>query len=1452
MPGENWMLLIGIDEYPGPRYKALDNAVKDIERLRNILEDRYSFASVDKPIYNQDATRENIIEALYSLTVSTGKDDNVIIIFGGHGDRHTFTNNGFWVPVDWAKVSDSVSNSTIYDAIEGIPAKHILLISDSCYSGTFITRTRNAEKKLSHDQLEALASRWVFTSGSEERVSDGKIGMGSPFNMSLCEFLQNNQLPSVSVGEMFEAVIRMTKASSTQTPMADQIRRSGNQGGQMILRLRSTRSVSLISIVKPSFPIPSFPFDYYLSRTVTYYEFQKAEISYFFDSERGKSFLQDALLTHRKIVLLGSAGSGKSVELQHLALTLADSSTPYIPIYKRFNTYTGQDIEIYLPDGWEKVNIASVVILLDGLDEIQTQFFFVAIRKIIEFCNKRPDMRVVISCRTNFYELPTTSFSGTLEGFSVYMLNDISLAEIREFSINKFQLDGQEFIKDVYEASLIDLIQKPYFLNLLIDHYVKNGCIPTNRAIIFEEALLNYYINDKEHFKTSGQVLSKPETFTLLEKIAFIMEVMGKNFITDEELHKVFPLTYDYEKCKYLPAFKKQDNTNQWMFEHNNIQEFLAARVLSQKTFEKLIEIISLPSAGETKIKPTWANTLSFFISISKKEDADKVLEWVARNDVEIVIRFEPDRIDEQKRISVFKRIFEDYSTKQIWLSSNKFSDADLAKFGWFDEIIQFLLEKIQSPKYSRITKLNAIRILDNYNLKDFPTYVKLVKQSLLALFQSNDLKDYDIYSVLGALARLNITDKNTIDFAVSKFRNRKNQYIRAGLYKLLHHSPFLEDHLDILFEGLDLTKIENPLEDRESVNLMDESFHLKIALQKIKSPTGLKKLLTHFTDKKTRHLYLSDHKEIITALIENSIKAYNEDPSIYQFIRDYFVVTENLYNKNTTQLIIPFFEQTGTKWNIFLFIWKSKEISDYEKSQLIEILITDEIIHQFVEAYKKNEFSQEDAQTLHQYIFWKDKNNSNFENYLQQLEFASQEFFDLKLNRPILKDWNLINKKKTQIAFDLLFDRTSLLAEIENIFADLGKQEISHTDLFDYRSKYNDDFEISYVASAIELIRNFTYRGGLAVLEDIRHFIINTNEFYSYQIETIYDYLHGSYNSYIEVSESQLAFISEWCIQDGKNHKILWFFIHRFCIRLEDSRLLDLTLYYDFNSESKFSESGTIEQLEIFLSRQVLKAKVTTNLESRIEDSFSWLSNAGYAIRHNIKQAYPLILSRLERVVENEYKFNEILEFWFTKTKETKRLARFIENVYSDILRWKAISLLSSSNKEQGFLKEYLKRIIVNKAEARDSHFAAANYLMLMNDLDGFNFCAKDILKNPNPQFDFRHELNNMSRLKDPDAIPQLMQLLYLGKQKEFQLDRFNSLESVVIDTLYNIGIESDANFILVREAILKFLLVNEGELENLNFLHFTVQKMEDQLNMKKSQDYSIEQALSEWVKSL
>ncbi len=85
-----------------------------------------------------NATRQQIMSALYSYRRALEPDANLFIYYAGHGVNDKDADKAYWLPVD-ATLDDN-SNWIIADeittALKVIPAKHVLIVSDSCYSGT--------------------------------------------------------------------------------------------------------------------------------------------------------------------------------------------------------------------------------------------------------------------------------------------------------------------------------------------------------------------------------------------------------------------------------------------------------------------------------------------------------------------------------------------------------------------------------------------------------------------------------------------------------------------------------------------------------------------------------------------------------------------------------------------------------------------------------------------------------------------------------------------------------------------------------------------------------------------------------------------------------------------------------------------------------------------------------------------------------------------------------------------------------------------------------------------------------------------------------------------------------------------------------------------------------------------------------------------------------------------
>jgi hypothetical protein len=233
----NYILLIAIDKYDDGSFPTLNNAKLDAERFVKVMTDKYGFALVQEPLFDSEANRKNIVEALNSLSVFLTANDSIIIYFAGHGSINPKTKKGYWIPSDAAKsVSDYIPNSTVIDAIEGIEAKHILLISDSCFAGTFLTQTR-AETDNHYSKLAEKKSRWLLASGREELVSDGQPGVGSPFAVSLNDFLEKNISKIFSLSELIVQVAKVTGSVTKQQPISAHIENVGHEGGQMVFEL---------------------------------------------------------------------------------------------------------------------------------------------------------------------------------------------------------------------------------------------------------------------------------------------------------------------------------------------------------------------------------------------------------------------------------------------------------------------------------------------------------------------------------------------------------------------------------------------------------------------------------------------------------------------------------------------------------------------------------------------------------------------------------------------------------------------------------------------------------------------------------------------------------------------------------------------------------------------------------------------------------------------------------------------------------------------------------------------------------------------------------------------------------------------------------------------------------------------------------------------------------------
>jgi hypothetical protein len=234
-------LIIGNNNYNDSVWKPLTTAVSDAHAVKNVLEKSYGFTDVS---IVENATRRDVLKAFENLSQKVLANDNVLVYYAGHGFMEMQTNRGYWVPVDGEGTDNTtfVHNSTIRDelAVIATRARHTLLISDSCFSGSLLRRgTRGAADVTDTEQyykkVSSKKSVQIMTAGGEEYVDDSyQSSNHSPFTYFLLNELKNNDRPMLTLSELSTNVEKAVANNVDQTPESGVLQGAGDELGEFI------------------------------------------------------------------------------------------------------------------------------------------------------------------------------------------------------------------------------------------------------------------------------------------------------------------------------------------------------------------------------------------------------------------------------------------------------------------------------------------------------------------------------------------------------------------------------------------------------------------------------------------------------------------------------------------------------------------------------------------------------------------------------------------------------------------------------------------------------------------------------------------------------------------------------------------------------------------------------------------------------------------------------------------------------------------------------------------------------------------------------------------------------------------------------------------------------------------------------------------------------------------
>lgn len=206
-------LIIGINNYDNEGFGTLNYAVKDANRVHDILKNKEIGDFDDLILLNNNPTKYEVEAKLEKLLERTQKDDLVLIYFAGHGklDR----TDRLCLATRDTKIETLRATSVPLDIINGMLEKtceHKVFVIDSCYSGAAKESIRGDVPPELFEEFEAGTGKIIISAskafgGARER-DDIKHGIFTYYFLKGLEDgeADDGEDPDISIDKLYKYI----------------------------------------------------------------------------------------------------------------------------------------------------------------------------------------------------------------------------------------------------------------------------------------------------------------------------------------------------------------------------------------------------------------------------------------------------------------------------------------------------------------------------------------------------------------------------------------------------------------------------------------------------------------------------------------------------------------------------------------------------------------------------------------------------------------------------------------------------------------------------------------------------------------------------------------------------------------------------------------------------------------------------------------------------------------------------------------------------------------------------------------------------------------------------------------------------------------------------------------------------------------------------------------------
>lgn len=1127
-------------------------------------------------------------------------------------------------------------------------------------------------------------------------------------------------------------------------------------------------------------------------------------------------FSHDALKAER-ICILGSPYFGKSTYLKQTAFLLhnpLDATEKFYPLLLEVKHIVVQPIEELLDQrygDWKKLPFRSLVLFIDGLDEVRTDRFGDFLRNIYTFSTKFHNLHIVISCRRLFYE--KYGVEGVLKNFRFYELFRLENEDVERYLNNALGNQYSVFANKVNQHKLINSLYHPFYIENLVREFKQTGDLPKSKIDVVRQFIRRAYDIARDRQLGNGENLN--DEIVLFEKVikrfALALQISGLNAFSNVQIQELFDA-----KERELLQHNSMVNANSdgWSFTNAMFQEHFAALALSGSDIHTIKRISSV-GINIRKIRLKWLQTLASLLSILDESVPlfNELLEYMKADNLELLFMAEPAKFQWDFKYSLLEEILA--RVKQQQLRPMITSERSIGDFmDGIDLAVELLLSNIEDKDNSWVVKVFCCDVLSVMRLDR--KYHDILRNVVVTEVY-NAKEPYYAANLVDLLIIAQAATPAIVDALVKVETFTADHEYRQRVYDVIMQLKLSDAYFDYLLEG-----IQHLLTYNRSITRTGSEYSLEEALINTGNYLNICKLFDAISDKdwieKFRYS-TRDGKDFLQRLLNRCAELYPDIPWVIFPVVKYMMMLGNHHLREAHDEYDIFFKRTGSEW-LALRIVLPELLTDkyWQVGAHIRPAVFDYLLFEMED---HNAGLREVRNVLWALRFRKEP--EEFARFWQLCD----DMLGGEMTREAKKNTTEAYEKAEAIkkANDKIYvlSRENMRQGILNFFSLYGKKSLDTEDLYIEptedlrRNKFDSNFLFRYfIDCKRDEAKRVTIKTCLKITEN-QEWFENYRIWYLLHNNKDPDLLYREIaKEYFDRNISTLCFTNcFWDIESGwrylRNQAHVGELFEKFAFDAPVDRLLEL-LWVDHGGLRGWAHENTNQRksiAELIVEKignhniDKLKDKVHANMCIGIKCKEVMGTHIALASRFKITATRDIIWEQVLSGGFSHYSIYDLIAVYLELGGDSSKVVEYLMewSDYSSFSYWKiAESLIDVYPK---MVKDSLTKAIASDTLKDDDRLTANMYLSTLGEIDSFVYLVDQLKKtNRSP-----YHINGKTAVHNVDtaaALELIESVTYMLVDPAYSKMSINdSPRNIVLEWLNKFAAKSEVEMLMVLEFI-------------------------------------------------